>query len=64
MSFLYSTVSYLYVSCTGSITSVGEESYCLLVNSLDSVRRGFLFLLVRVIGCVILLWHVLPGPSI
>ena len=25
MSCLYSIVSYLYVSCSGSITSVGEE---------------------------------------
>ena len=25
MSFLFSIVSYLYVSCSGSITSVGEE---------------------------------------
>ena len=25
MSYLYSIVSYLYVSCSGSITSVGEE---------------------------------------
>ena len=29
MSYLYSIVSYLYVSCYGSITSVGEEKVIL-----------------------------------
>ena len=32
--FLYSIVSYLYVSCSGSITSVGEESAYLSVFNL------------------------------
>ena len=44
---LYSFVSYLYVSCSGPITAVGEEKanlsaivYC---NYVVSVRRVFLF---------------------
>ena len=51
-------VSYLYVGCNGSITSVGEERICLLSFSCTyvvSVRRGFLFLWVLEMGCVILL---------
>ena len=61
MSFLYSIVSYLYVSCSGLITSVGEETANLSVmllftcNCVVSVRRGFLFLWVLGMGCVILL---------
>ena len=49
---LYSIVNYfIYVSCSGSITSVGEERelICLLSFTFTyvvSVRRGFLFLLV------------------
>ena len=61
MSFFVFFVSYLYVSCSGSITSVGRrELICLLsftCNYVVSVRRGFVFLLVLRIGCVILLWH-------
>ena len=62
MSYLYSFVVYLYVSRSGSITSVWEERelICLLLftfNYVVSVRRGFLFLLLLGIGCVILLWH-------
>ena len=63
---LYSIVSYLYVSCRGSITSVGKERgnvyvcFCLLVY--NSVRRGFLFLWMLGMGCVILLWHSLSLP--
>ena len=45
----------------GLITSVGEERAIFLLffscNNVVSVWRGFLFLLVLVIGCVILLWH-------
>ena len=37
---LHSIVSYLYVSCSVSIISYGEEKASLLV-----IRRGFLFLL-------------------
>ena len=61
--FSYSIVIYLYVSCSGSITSVEEEreNYFFLLpftcNYVVSVRRGFLFLLVLGIGLVILLWH-------
>ena len=60
--FYCSIDSYLYVSCRGSITSVGEERelICLLsftCNYVVSVRRGFLFLLVLGMGCIILLWH-------
>ena len=57
----YSVVDYLYVSFSGLITSVGEESQFFLLSStrknVVSVRRGFLLLLVLGIGCVILLWH-------
>ena len=32
MSFTYSIVSYLYVRCSGSITSVGEErAFCFAI---------------------------------
>ena len=48
---LYSIVTYLYVSCSGLLTSV-----------VVSVWRGFLFLLVLGMGCVILLWHTLGLP--
>ena len=58
---LYSIVSYLYVNCSGLITSVGEERelICLLLftcNYVVSVRRGFVFLLV--LG----MWHSLGLP--
>ena len=64
---LYSIISYLYVRCSGSVTSVGEERelICRLsftCNNVVSVRRGFLFLLVLGIGCVILLWYSLVLP--
>ena len=59
-------VVYLYVSGTGSITSVGKrELICLLLftfNCVVSVQRGFLFLLVLGMGYVILLWHSLSLP--
>ena len=35
---------------------------CFTCNHVVSVRRGFLFLLVLGIGCVILLWHSLGLP--
>ena len=55
---LYSIGSDLYVSCSGSITSVGEERELIFpllftCNYVVSVRRGFLFLLVLGIDCVI-----------
>ena len=62
----FSIVSYLYVSCSGSITSVGEERAIFLLlfayNYVYSVGRDFLFLLVLRVGCVILLWHSLGLP--
>ena len=59
---LYSSVGYVYVSGSGSITSVVEERelICLLLFTCKyvvSVRRGFLFLWLLGMGCVILLWH-------
>ena len=58
---LYFIVSCLYVTCNGSMTSVGiERVVCLLsftCNYVVSVQRGFLFLSVLGMGCVILLWH-------
>ena len=69
---LYSFVVYLYVSGSGSITSVGEETFsslreliCLLLFTcyyVVSVWRGFLFLWVLGVGYVILLWHSLSLP--
>ena len=68
MPYLYSFVVFLYVSCSGSITSVEEERVNLLIsftcNYVVSVRRGFLFLCVLGMGCVILLWHSLSLPLI
>ena len=61
MLYLYSFVGYLDVSCSGSITSV----ICLLSftgNYVVSTRRGFLFLWMLGMGCVILLWHSLSLP--
>ena len=65
----------LYVSCNGSITSVGEkrererererELICLLsftCNYVVAVRRGFLFFWVLGMGCVIILLHYLSRP--
>ena len=47
----------------GLLTRLGKrELICLLsftCNYVVSVRRGFLFLLVLGMGCVILLWHCL-----
>ena len=63
---LYSIVNYLYVCCSGSITSVGEErTICLLLFTciyVVSLWRGFLFLLVLEMACVVLLWHSLGLP--
>ena len=65
-SVLFSFVVCLYVSVSGSLTSVGErELICLLLftcNYVVSVRRGFLFLWVIGMGYVILLWHSLSLP--
>ena len=64
---LLSFVVYLYVSGSGSITSVGEERelICLLLFTckyVASVWRGFLFLLVLGVSYVILLCHSLSLP--
>ena len=64
---LYSFVVYLYVNGSGSITSVGKERelICLLLFTcfyVVSVLRGYLFLWVLGMGCVILLWHSLSLP--
>ena len=72
---LYSIISYLYVCCSGSITSVGEERerererereiislLSFTCNYVVSVCRGFLFLFVLGMGCVILFWHSLGIP--
>ena len=63
---LSSMVIYLYVSCSGSITSIGEERANLSAeftcNYVVSVRKSFLFLTVLGMGCVILLWHSLSLP--
>ena len=77
---MYPIVTFLYVSCSGSITSVEEEKanlsaivVILWFRGLDtswqikampgtSVHRGFLFLLVLGMGCIILLWHSLGLP--
>ena len=52
------TLVNIYVSCSGLITSVGEDRAIFLLsftcNYVVSVRRGFLFLLVFRIGCVVL----------
>ena len=58
MSYLYSFVVYLYVNGDGSIASVGEEgAVCLLsfaCGYVVAVWRGFLFLWVLWVGCVVL----------
>ena len=63
---LYSIISYLYISCSGSITLVGDKELIYLLsfscNYVVSVQRGFLFLWVLGMGCVILLWHTLSHP--
>ena len=52
---LYSIVSVLYVSCSGSITSVEEVrpnfSASFTCNYVVSVRRGFLFLWAALFYC-------------
>ena len=57
----YSVVSYLYVSFSRLISSVGEERaiflLCITRSYVVSVRRDFHFFLVLRVGCVILLWH-------
>ena len=63
----YSIISYLYVSCSGSITSDGEERASLSAISFTcyyvfSVLRGFLSFWVLGMGCVISLWHSLSLP--
>ena len=63
----YCLLSYYYVSCSGSFTSVGEEGEQISLlsftcNYVVSVRRGFLFLLFLGMDCVILLWHSLGLP--
>ena len=54
------------LSRSGSITSVGEEranlSAIFTCNDVVSVRRGFLFRWVLVMGFVILLWHYMSLP--
>ena len=65
--FVLILVARLYVSGSGSITSVGEERelICLLsfaCNYVVSVLRGFLILWVLGMGCVLLLWHFLSLP--
>ena len=62
MSFWYSIVNYLYESCSGSITSVGEETLnfsaiVYLFMWFQFNKRGFLFPLELGIGCFILLWR-------
>ena len=58
----YSSVSYLYVRLPG--LGKGELFFLLSLtcNYVVSVRRGFLFLLVLIIGCVISLWLILCLP--
>ena len=65
---LYSFVSYLYVSYSVSIPSVGKERelICLLsftCNYVVSVRRGFLFLWMLGMGSVFFIMT-LPWSSI
>ena len=50
---LYSLFSYFYVSFSG----LGKRGLLITDDYVVSVRRGFLFLLVDRIGCIILLWH-------
>ena len=67
---LFSFVGYLYVSGSGSITSVGEERANLSADLLCTCNyvvygwRGFLFLWVLRMGYVIIFIVVLPEPSI
>ena len=64
---VYSFVSYLYVlAVADQLPRLGKRELAFLLsftcNYIVSVRRGFLFLLVLGIGCVILLWHSLCLP--
>ena len=63
---LYSIDSWLFVNCSGSITSVGEEranlSAIVPCNYVVSVWRGFLILWVLGMGSVILLLQSLITP--
>ena len=54
VSYFHNSYLYMYVSCSGSITSVGEERAFFCYRLL--VTMWF------VIGCVILLWHSLCLP--
>ena len=58
---LFSTVSYLNISCSISITSVGEERVNLpaivYLQLCGSCSERFLCPLGAGIGCVILFWH-------
>ena len=66
MSYLYSIVSYVLYAVADLLPRLGmRELICLLsftCNCVISVRRGFLFLLVLWMVCVILLWHSLGLP--
>ena len=60
MSYFVFDFSSLYVSCSRLITSVGKKRELISLvlftrNYVVSVWRGFLFLLVLGMGCVILL---------
>ena len=59
----YSIVSYLYVGCSGSFISVGEERAYLSCYRLLVIMWFLLFLLVLGLGCLILLWHSQGIPS-
>ena len=62
---LYSIVSYLLKVVADQLPRLGKRELTYLLSftcNYVSVRRGFLFLLVFWIGCVILLWHSLGLP--
>ena len=63
---LYSIDSYLYISCSGSITSVGEErssvSAIVYLWLCGFCSERFPLLHGARMGCVILLWHSLSLP--
>ena len=67
MSHFVFYFGYLYVGCSGSIASVGEEGFnlpaivCLRFSG-SCLEVGFFFLLVFRTVCVILLWHSLGLP--
>ena len=67
MFHVVSCVDYLYVSCSGPITSVGDETelICQLLftcKNVVSVGGSFIFLWMLEMGCVILLWQSLSLP--